>query len=83
MSSRLTDAVVLAVNFDKEAVPKSNPSTQHVKDHQWFRDTIVHLASLMHGVALATLRTDYNMENFVVRTHTPLALRAPLNIYEY
>lgn len=67
MSSRLTDAVVLAVNFDRESVPKVNPTTQQVKDHQWFRDTIVHLASLMHGVALATLRTDYNMENLVVR----------------
>jgi hypothetical protein len=66
MTSRLTDAVVLAVNFDRESVPKSNPTAQQVKDHQWFRDTVVHLASLMHGVALATLRTDYNMENLVV-----------------
>jgi hypothetical protein len=67
MTSRLTDCVVLCVCLDREAVPKKGYSEQQVKDHQWFRDTVLHLASLMHGVALASMRTDYNMENLVVR----------------
>jgi hypothetical protein len=65
-TSRLTDAVVLCLTFDREAVPKTNPTEEQVKEHQWFRDTLIHVASLLHGVALATLRTDYNMENIVV-----------------
>lgn len=67
MTSKLTDAVVLALTFDREAVPKINPTVEQVKEHQWFRDTLIHLCSLLHAVALATLRTDYNMENIVVR----------------
>jgi phage gp46-like protein len=67
MTSKLTDAVVMTLTFDREAVPKVNPTEEQVNEHQWFRDTVVHLGSLLHAVALATLRTDYNMENIVVR----------------
>ena len=67
MTSKLTDAVVLALTFDREAVPKNNATEEQVKEHEWFRDTLIHLCSLLHAVALATLRTDYNMENIVVR----------------
>jgi hypothetical protein len=66
MTSRLTDAVVMSLNFDRESLPP-NPTEEQVRDHQWFRDTLIHLASLLHGVALATLRSDFNMENLVVR----------------
>ena len=67
MTSKLTDAVVLALTFDREAVPKTNPTEDQVNEHQWFRDTLIHLCSLLPAVALASLRTDYNMENIVVR----------------
>lgn len=66
MTSKLSDAAVLALTFDREAVAKVNPTEEQVKEHQWFRDTVIHLCSLLHAVALATLRTDYNMENIVV-----------------
>lgn len=67
MTSKLTDCVVMALKFDRESIPKENPSEAQLKDHQWFRDTMIHLVSLMHAVALSTLRTDFNMENIVVR----------------
>jgi hypothetical protein len=67
MSAKLTDAIVMMLKWDREGVPKDSPSPSQIKDHLWFRDTMVHLASLMHAVALSTLRTDFNMENIVVR----------------
>ena len=73
MSSKLTDCVVMALKWDREAFPKENPTAAQLKDHQWFRDTMIHLVSLMHAVALSTLRTDFNMENIVVRVY-----RAPV-----
>ena len=76
MTSKLTDAVVLALTFDREAVPKINATEEQVKEHQWFRDTLIHLCSLLHAVALATLRTDYNMENIVVSGPSTLQYRS-------
>lgn len=78
MTSKLTDAVVLALTFDREAVPKMNATEDQVKEHQWFRDTLIHLCSLLHAVALATLRTDYNMENIVVRASRS---QVPLGVF--
>eukprot|EP00892_Ulva_mutabilis_P004192 jgi/Ulvmu1/2144/UM129_0003.1 len=65
MTSKLTDSVVMALQFDKTAVPKANATPEQLEQHAWFRDTFVHLISLMHAVALATLREDFNMENLV------------------
>ena len=67
MTSKLTDAVVMSLQFDRTAVPKSGATREQIEQHDWFRDTMVHLISLMHAVALATLRDDYDMENLVVR----------------
>lgn len=67
MTSKLTDCVVMALKFDRETISKENPTQQQIEDHRWFRDTMIHLVSLMHAVALGTLRTDFNMENIVVR----------------
>ena len=58
----------MALKWDREAFPKDNPTAAQLRDHQWFCDTMIHLVSLMHAVALSTLRTDFNMENIVVRT---------------
>jgi hypothetical protein len=70
MTSKITDCVVVALAFDRESVHKVSPTEEQVREHQWFRDTVIHLCSLLHAVALATLRTDYNMENIVVRAST-------------
>jgi hypothetical protein len=74
MTAKLADCIVMALKFDREAVPKQNPTEQQIKDHQWFRDTMIHLVSLLHAVALSTLRTDFNMENIVVRPMHAAAL---------
>jgi hypothetical protein len=47
--------------------PSKNPTDHDRLEHEWFRNTLVHLVSLLHAVALATLRVDLNMENIVVR----------------
>ena len=67
MTARLSDAIRTTLNFDKTAVPRTGATQEEIEEHQWFCDTFVHLISLFHGVALATLRGDYNMENLVVR----------------
>ena len=67
MTAKLSDAITTTLNFDKTAVPKTGATQEQIEEHKWFRDTFVHLISLFHGVALATLRGDYNMENIVVR----------------
>ena len=67
MTAKLSDAVRTALNFDRTAVPKEGATAEEVEEHRWFCDTLVHLVSLFHAVALATLRGDYDMENLVVR----------------
>ena len=67
ITANLSDAVRTAINFDRNAVPKEKPTPEQTEQHEWFCDTFVHLISLFHGVALATLRGDYDMENLVVR----------------
>lgn len=69
MTAKLSDAITTTLNFDKTAVPKTGATAEQIEEHKWFKDTFVHLISLFHGVALATLRGDYNMENIVVRVH--------------
>ena len=66
ITANLSDAVRTAINFDRNAVPKEKPTPEQTEQHEWFCDTFVHLISLFHGVALATLRGDYDMENLVV-----------------
>ena len=74
-TSKLTDTAVMAVTFDKQVIAKHGNQTDGYSEdtaaaeagHQRFKNTFVHLVSLMHAVALATLRDDYDMENLVVR----------------
>ena len=66
MTAKLSDAVRTALNFDRTAVPKEGATAEEVEEHRWFCDTLVHLVSLFHAVALATLRCDYDMENLMV-----------------
>ena len=68
MTAKLSDAVRVAISFDRPA-PHSNATAEEVEEHKWFCDTFVHLVSLFHGVALATLRGDFDMENLMVRHH--------------
>eukprot|EP00892_Ulva_mutabilis_P004197 jgi/Ulvmu1/2149/UM129_0008.1 len=79
MTARLSDAIRTTLNFDRTAVPKTGATPEEVEEHKWFCDTFVHLISLFHGVALATLRGDYNMENLVV--HDSLASAPPNNVH--
>ena len=67
LTSKLTDAVLMCLCFDREAVPKEKPTHQQIVEHHRFRDTLLHVSSLLHGVALATLRTDYDFDNLIVR----------------
>jgi hypothetical protein len=69
-ASKLTDSVVQSVNFDIVSLP-AEATEDDLEAHNRFRDTLVHLVSLLHGVGLATLREDYNMENLYVRVLLP------------
>jgi hypothetical protein len=81
MTSKISDAACLTLTFDREAVPKEFPPDAAVKEHQWFRDTVIHLCSFLHAVALATLRTDYNMENLEVRAMC-ITIRRPACLFQ-
>ena len=68
MTAKISDAVRVTLNFDRAGM--EGPDDE---EHKWFCDTFVHLVSLFHGVALATLRGDFDMENLAVRMHDPHA----------
>ena len=74
LTSKLSDVAVMAACFDFQAVEK-DPTTEAWAAHEVFVDTFLHLVSLMHAVALATLRDDYDMSNLMVRGYITLALK--------
>eukprot|EP00892_Ulva_mutabilis_P007761 jgi/Ulvmu1/5357/UM022_0151.1 len=77
ITANLSDAIRTAINFDRNALPREGATAEQIEQHKWFCDTLMHLVSLFHAVALATLRGDYNMENLVV--HDSLANAPPTN----
>ena len=81
MTGRLTEAVRTTLNFDRITLPDSKSPEEEAEEHRWFCDTLIHLVSLFHAVALATLRSDHDMENLTVRNpalcmHACYALQA-------
>ena len=72
MTAKLSDAVRASIKW--------RPPEEEVEEHRWFCDTLVHLISLFHAVALATLRGDYDMENLVVRPLLPPTCMTPMSI---
>lgn len=48
------------------ALPSGSQAADLVKDHWQFKTMLIHLISLMHGVALARLRSDYRVSSFEV-----------------
>jgi hypothetical protein len=65
-ASKLTDVTVQALCFDAYTIPEI--STLQEQAYDKFKDNLIHLISLLHAVAIATLREDYNMENITVRS---------------
>jgi hypothetical protein len=83
MLSKLSDTTELCINFDRMSVHEdSNPTDHDIEEHEWFTNTLVHLVSLLHAVALATLRVDLNMENIVVRLEFELEFEFKFEILE-
>lgn len=64
-ASKLTDVVVQCSTFDQASLPVA-ATQEEIEGHVRFRDTLVHLVSLMHAVGLATLREDYDLDNLCV-----------------
>lgn len=65
-SSAHAHACAQALAFDYQTL-KEPVSSEALDAHRKFANNFVHLVSLMHGVALATLRDDFDMENVMVR----------------
>lgn len=81
LTSKLTDFIVQCDTFDRMSLP-DKPTDDERAAYSHFRDTLVHLVSLLHAVALATLRDDFDMENIKVRAsnahaHAGGALHSP------
>jgi hypothetical protein len=71
---KLTDVVQLAVAQDRHNVreatneePMRELRAELDSGHQKFKNILCHLVSLLHAVALGTLREDHNLQNLVVR----------------
>lgn len=62
MSQRFCDSVVQVLTFDAGTLLE-NASEGELLEAATFRDAYAHLTSLLHAVALQTLRQDYNLHN--------------------
>jgi hypothetical protein len=60
-TSKLSDLTMQAIAFDRHGL--QHPSEEALAAHVRFKNNFVHLVSLMHGVALMTMRDDLDMEN--------------------
>ena len=89
-ASQLTDAIVLCNTYSECSLPDKGSSNaeqaeQHdekKKAHDKFRDTVVHLASLLHAIGLATLREDFDCSNLCVRRLRVLTLVLCTELYQ-
>jgi hypothetical protein len=80
LASRLTGLVVQALAFDGKSLVE-DASLIALQAHERFKDNLMHLVSLLHAVALATLRQDFNMDNITVSPHISVAIMLPLPAY--
>jgi hypothetical protein len=66
LTSKLSDVAALGITLD--SLPYSlRPTKELLLEHWRFKVVYVHLISLLHAVALATLRKDYKLKNLEVR----------------
>lgn len=78
MTMGLVDTVMQAYAFDAKTLPR-NATDEQITEHHRFMNNLVHLSSLLHAVALATLRDDYDMENIMVSCQATLCCHALLS----
>eukprot|EP00892_Ulva_mutabilis_P012037 jgi/Ulvmu1/9205/UM005_0305.1 len=57
MSQRFADAVVQVITFDTGALP-DNATQEELRDAAIFRDTYLHISSLLHAIAIQTLCSE-------------------------
>lgn len=62
MTTKWTDAVIQTVKFDYYTLP-GTLTEEAVINAKIFQENIVHLISLLHGVALQNLRRDFDIKN--------------------
>jgi hypothetical protein len=90
LTSKLTDTAVLGVTLDYKNVhaameelkktgtkDKERAAEETKQKHSHFVQKFIHTISLLHAVALATLRTDYCLENLEVRDPSPVPSSSP------
>lgn len=65
-ASHVTDAVVQCVALEAASQPP-RPTEEEFAAHSHFRDSVLHLASLLHALGLANLRRDLDLDGFEVR----------------
>jgi len=68
MTARWADAVAQALSFDQHTPPEG-AGEEWRGEAACFQRAVVHLASLMHGVALQHLRGDWDLDNLVEHDH--------------
>lgn len=76
-SGKLTDAVIVAMTLDRNNIAMFDLGVTKGEDklpidelkigHKRFKHVLIHLTSLLHAVALATLRNDQDLRNIIVR----------------
>eukprot|EP01023_Acetabularia_acetabulum_P024927 TRINITY_DN2394_c0_g1_i2.p1 TRINITY_DN2394_c0_g1~~TRINITY_DN2394_c0_g1_i2.p1 ORF type:complete len:530 (+),score=43.52 TRINITY_DN2394_c0_g1_i2:220-1809(+) len=78
MTSKWTDGVIQALNFDKY---NQEDSAEARFGCRVFSETFVHLVSLLHGLACQNLRRDFDLCNLVTHnTQGDVPPKDPLNL---
>eukprot|EP00884_Botryococcus_braunii_P001134 jgi/Botrbrau1/11020/Bobra.101_1s0018.1 len=78
MTAAWADACAQAIAFDSDTLP-ATPSESELEAARLFREAMVHLISLLHGVALQHLRIDWDLGNLT--RHQSYSLPPPLDGY--
>eukprot|EP00210_Caulerpa_lentillifera_P008077 g7712.t1 len=78
MTTKWTDAAIQCVKFDFCTLP-GTLSEEARQNSQIFQDNIIHLISLLHGVALQNLRRDFETRN--LHTHNSRLPMPPMDAY--
>eukprot|EP00210_Caulerpa_lentillifera_P008030 g7667.t1 len=79
MSTRWMDALTQCIAFDACTLP-STLTDEALQKADLFQGKITHLISLLHALALQTLRFDYEAEN--LQLHTSKSKRPPMDAYK-
>eukprot|EP00803_Ostreobium_quekettii_P004807 evm.model.scf_1129.1 EVM.evm.TU.scf_1129.1 scf_1129:2455-5702(-) len=68
MTSKLTDVAIMVLIFDRETLPRGSGKISYQRARV-FGESFLHFISLLHAVALQSLRLDWDLDNLCEHDH--------------